>query len=190
MFEITKTTSESDGYGGLIVSVVNSENEEIWNRFDSYNENIDCVCSVVSKDFKTVYFIDEENGFYAVDVSLKKDLDTKDLCVHLDFDNCGHIDSIGFDVKLIISENEKFAYILSEKQFFIIDIEYPKIVSQLEILDKESYEECDDMSLSSDEHNVIITTSDEKSVIINIEDVSNSKIVKGELKWKRQNITH
>ena len=44
MFEITKTTSESDGYGGLIVSVVNSENEEIWNRFDSYNENIDCVC--------------------------------------------------------------------------------------------------------------------------------------------------
>ncbi len=180
MFEITKTTSESDGYGGLIVSVVNSENEEIWNRFDSYNENIDCVCSVVSKDFKTVYFIDEENGFYAVDVSLKKDLDTKDLCVHLDFDNCGHIDSIGFDVKLIISENEKFAYILSEKQFFIIDIEYPKIVSQLEILDKESYEECDDMSLSSDEHNVIITTSDEKSVIINIEDVSNSKIVEGE----------
>ena len=36
------------------------------------------------------------------------------------------------------------------------------------------------MSLSSDEHNVIITTSDEKSVIINIEDVENLKIVKGE----------
>ena len=180
MQDILKVTSDSDGWCGLIVSVVNSENEEIWNRFDSYNENVYCVHSVVSKDLKTVYFIDDVNGFYAVDISLKKDLDTEDLCINMDFDNCKHIDSTGFDVKLIISDNEKFAYILGKKQFFLIDIEYPKIVSQLEILDEESYEECDDMSLSSDEHNVIITTSDEKSVIINIEDVENPKIVKGE----------
>ncbi len=181
MQDITKIISNSEGYCGLMVSVVNSENMEIWNSFDSYNDDVYVVDSAVSKDLKTVYFIDEVNGFYAVDISLKKDLDTEDLCVHLDFDNAAHIDSTGFDVKLIISDNEKFAYVLGKKQFFIIDIEYPKIVSSIEILlDEESYEECDDMSLSSDEHNVIITTSDEKSVIINIEDVENPKIVKGE----------
>ena len=180
MQDILKVTSDSEGYCGLMVSVVNSENMEIWNSFDSYNEDVYVVNSAVSKDLKTVYFIDEVNGFYAVDISLKKDLDTEDLCVHLDFDNAAHIDSTGFDVKLIISDNEKFAYVFGKKKFFLIDIEYPKIVSQLEILDEESYEECDDISLSSDEHTVEITTSDEKSVIINIEDVENPKIVKGE----------
>ena len=120
------------------------------------------------------------NGFYAVDISLKKDLDTEDLCVNMDFDNCKHIDSTGFDVKLIISDYEKIAFILGKKQFFIIDIEYPKIVSSIEILDEELYEECEDMSLSFDESYLVITTDDEHTVTISIEDIANPKIVKGE----------
>ena len=180
MQDITKITSDSEGYCGLMVSVVNSENKEIWNSFDSYNEDVYVVDSAVSKDLKTVYFIDEVNGFYAVDISLKKDLDTEDLYVNMDFDNCKHIDSTGFDVKLIISDNEKFAYVLGKKQFFLIDIEYPKIVSQIEILEEELYEECEDMSLSFDENYLVITTNDEHTVTISIEDIANPKIVKGE----------
>ena len=179
MQDILKVTSDSEGYCGLMVSV-HLKNKEIWNSFDNYNEDVNCISSVVSKDLKTVYFIDEVNGFYAVDISLKKDLDTEDLCVNLDFNNAAHIDSTGFDVKLIISDNEKFAYVLGKKQFFLIDIEYPKIVSSIEILDEELYEECEDMSLSFDESYLVITTDDEHTVTISIEDIANPKIVKVE----------